>query len=84
MPPSPQESDAPRAPFRLDRYQSLLKPLLVGLAAALLALAFVQLGSEIVEGDTRSFDMHFLRSAQSLRVGHPWVAEVMRDLSGLG
>jgi undecaprenyl-diphosphatase len=84
MPPSPHHSDTPRAPFRLDRYQSLLKPLLIGLAAALLALAFVLLGSEIVEGDTRSFDMHFLRSAQSLRANHPWVAEVMRDLSGLG
>jgi undecaprenyl-diphosphatase len=28
--------------------------------------------------------MAVLRAAQSFRVGHPWVAEVMRDLSGLG
>ena len=28
--------------------------------------------------------MYLLRQAQSPRAGHPWVAEVMRDLSGLG
>ena len=38
----------------------------------------------MVEGDTHSVDMAILQAAQSLRTGHPWVAEVMRDLSGLG
>lgn len=69
---------------RLDRYRSLLLPLLAGLTAALLAWGFVQLSSEMVEGDTRAFDMKILRTAQSLRAGQPWLAEVMRDLSGLG
>lgn len=50
----------------------------------LLAWAFIGISGEMVEGDTGSFDMAILRAAQSLRTGHPWVAEVMRDLSGLG
>ncbi|MBX3619001.1 MAG: phosphatase PAP2 family protein [Rhizobacter sp.] len=69
---------------RLSRDQSLLKPLLMGLASLLLALAFMHLGSEIVEGDTLSVDQHVLRVAQQLRIGHPWIASLMRDLSGLG
>lgn len=84
MPPSQRESSALSRPFGPDRYRSLLKPLLIGLASALLALAFVLLGSEVLEGDTRSFDTHLLHSAQSLRASHIWLAEVLRDLSGLG
>lgn len=83
--PSRRRANGEQTPAPLpDRYRSLLKPLLIGLAMALLALAFVQLGAEITEGDTRGFDTYLLRGAQSLRVGHPWLAEVMRDLSGLG
>jgi undecaprenyl-diphosphatase len=67
-----------------DRYRSLFLPLLAGLGVVLLAWAFIQLSSEMVEGDTRAFDMQLLRAAQTLRSGQPWVAEVMRDLSGLG
>jgi undecaprenyl-diphosphatase len=68
----------------LERYRTLFPPLLAGLGVILLAWAFVQISSEMVEGDTRVFDMLLLRAAQSLRAGYPWVAEVMRDLSGLG
>ncbi len=50
----------------------------------MLTWAFIQISTEMVEGDTRAFDMAILRAAQSLRSGHPWMAEVMRDLSGLG
>lgn len=71
-------------PNRTERYQSILKPLLILFAAAVLALLFVLLASEVREGDTRFFDMQLLLQAQALRVGHPWLAEVMRDLSGLG
>jgi undecaprenyl-diphosphatase len=83
---TPQRSNlGARAPHtRPDRYQSILKPLLIVFAAVLLAWAFVKLGSEVVEGDTQFFDMQLLRGAQSLRTAHPWVADVMRDLSGLG
>jgi undecaprenyl-diphosphatase len=65
---------------RLEVHQ----PLQAGLAAALLAWAFIRISSEMVEGDTRTFDMAMLRAAQSLRVAHPWLADVMRDPSGLG
>ena len=57
---------------------------MAGLATALLIWAFIQISSEMVEGDTRAFDVAILRAAQTFRVGHTWVAEVMRDLSGLG
>ncbi len=69
---------------RLDSYSPLFRPLLTGLAAALLVWAFIAISSEMVEGDTRAVDMAILQAAQSLRAGHPWVPEVMRDLSGLG
>lgn len=69
---------------RRDRYRSLLKPLFIGFVAALLVFLFAYLGGEVVEGDTHTFDMRLLLGAQSLRLGHPWVAEIMRDLSGLG
>ena len=60
------------------------RPLFAGLTAALLTWVFIQISVEMSEGDTRAFDLAILRAAQSLRSGHPWVAEVMRDLSGLG
>jgi undecaprenyl-diphosphatase len=84
MPSIRGASGAPTPVSARDQYRSLLKPLLIGLAVVLLALAFVQLGAEIAEGDTRAFDTYLLRSAQFLRVSQPWLAEVMRDLSGLG
>lgn len=65
-------------------YKALLKPLLLVFAAAALALAFALLGSEVGEGETRTFDMQMLQRAQSLRAANPGLADVMRDLSGLG
>ena len=70
--------------YRLGSYRPLVGPLVAGLVAALLAWTFIGIGDEMGEGDTGAFDMAILRAAQSLRAGHPWVAEVMRDLSGLG
>jgi undecaprenyl-diphosphatase len=67
-----------------ERNKSLLKLLLIMFVAVVLALAFAKLGSEVGEGDTRSFDMQVLQSAQALRAAHPWLAEIMRDLSGMG
>ena len=69
---------------RLDSYRPLFRPLIAGLVAVLLVWAFIGISGEMVEGDTGAFDMALLRAAQSLRTGHPWVTEVMRDLSGLG
>ena len=61
-----------------------MKPLLLGLIAVLLAFAFAHLGVEVGEGDSRGFDLFFARGAQTLRIAHPWLADVMRDWSGLG
>ena len=47
-------------------------------------LSVVLGASEVMEGDTRSFDLYLLQGAQSLRASQPWLAEVMRDFSGLG
>lgn len=63
---------------------TLAQPLLAGLAIVLLAWAFAHLSSEMVEGDTRGFDLLLLQAVRSLRAGQPWLLEVMRDLSGLG
>ncbi|MEO8546281.1 MAG: phosphatase PAP2 family protein [Burkholderiaceae bacterium] len=63
---------------------SFVRTLGVGVAAVLLVLAFALLAGEMLEGDTRAFDMVLLRAAQSLRADHPWVSDVMRDFSGLG
>jgi undecaprenyl-diphosphatase len=49
-----------------------------------LALVFIVLGSEVREGDTRFFDTQVLVRAQALRAAHLWLAQAMRDLSGLG
>lgn len=67
-----------------DRYSSLRKTLLIAVAALLLALLFAYVGSEVIEGDTRSLDLYLLHAAKVLRATHPWLAEVARDLSGLG
>jgi len=67
-----------------ERHRALFRPLFFGLTAGLLLLAFALLGGEVLEGETRSFDTYLLREAQSLRARHPGVADVMRDLSGLG
>jgi undecaprenyl-diphosphatase len=57
--------------------------LLVGLLALLICV-FLQISVEMLEGETRAFDIATLRFAQALRVGRPWLAEALRDLSGLG
>lgn len=74
---------AKRVPPR-ESYRSLVLPLLAWSAASLLAWMFLHLGGEVREGETRTFDTYFLHAAQGLRAAHPWVAEIMRDLSGLG
>lgn len=58
--------------------------LLLGFAAAGLVLAFVGLTVDVLEGDTRTFDAYLAHAAQALRRSHPWLGEIMRDLSGLG
>lgn len=67
-----------------DRDSSLRNTLLIALVALLLLFAFAKIASEVLEGDARSFDMYVLHGAQALRTSRPWLAQVMRDLSGLG
>jgi len=72
------------AASRTDRLRRWARPLFAALIVALLLLGFASLGSEVAEGETHAFDMTILRAARALRVDHPWITEVMRDLSGVG
>ena len=87
--PFAQENDPTHStinrPATLPNYDpSLSQPLLLVSTATVFILVFVTLGSEVMEGETRTFDMSLLHWAQALRVGHSWLADVMRDLSGMG
>jgi hypothetical protein len=76
-------ADKPTEP-RAGRHRSLLRPLLIGLVTALLALGFFHLGSEILEGETLHVDEAVQRGAKALRQAHPWLVPAMRELSALG
>lgn len=67
-----------------DRFHSLFKPLLFGLACVLAMLAFVYFGKEVMEGDSRSFDNRLSHIAQAARSDRPWLVSVLQDLSALG
>ncbi len=79
LPGRPPPDAAARDPVR-----ALWPPLLVASFATLMVFLFLKLGSEVVEGDTQGFDQSLLYLAHGLRVQHPWLAQVMRDLTGLG
>ena len=57
---------------------------LLAAGAFVMGALFLHLGSEVAEGETQAFDAFFLRAGGALRRSHPWVEDVMRDLSGLG
>jgi len=67
-----------------SRERRLLKPLLVGALAVLLTLAFAELGGKVLKGETHAIDHWALDRAALWRADHPWLTEVMRDLSGIG
>jgi len=75
-----------KEPLAGDRepHFALARTLGFSLLAVVLILAFAALAGEMLEGETRAFDMVVLRAAQSLREDRPWVTEAMRDFSGLG
>jgi|CXWK01.1.fsa_nt_gi undecaprenyl-diphosphatase len=75
-PPAPAEPSSPTA----ARYHSLL----LGFVATMFVLSFTAVASEVLEGDTHPIDVALARAAHALRTGHPWLADAMRDLSGLG
>jgi undecaprenyl-diphosphatase len=82
MKPSLKET-ADDAPSK-DPFQNLWRPLLAGAFVAAMAFVFLQLGSEVVEGETQGFDQRVLLLAQTLRSQYPLVTLVMRDLTSLG
>lgn len=65
-------------------YTPEFKGLAIALVASLLAVVFAMLAGEVTEGETQALDLHVAQQAAALRAAHPWVREVMRDLSGLG
>lgn len=67
-----------------DPFRSLWRPLLLAAFAAAMVFLFLKLGSEVVEGETQSFDQRILQFAQALRAQYPTLAEIMRDLTALG
>lgn len=52
--------------------------------SVLLAIAFIVLGSEVLEDETHRFDEALLRIALDTRASHTAVAQVFRDLTTLG
>ncbi|MFY7866278.1 phosphatase PAP2 family protein [Roseateles sp.] len=67
-----------------NAYRSVLKSLLLGGLAAVLAWLFLEVSGEVIEGGTRSLDVALLHAAQRLRAEHASLGSVMRDLSGVG
>lgn len=79
-PPMKEPAGAPSSnPFR-----NLLWPLLAAGFVAAMAFVFLELGSEVLEGETQGFDKRVLLLAQELRGQYPRLADVMRDLTSLG
>lgn len=83
-PAKSQVNEAYELQSATNPYRSPLKPMIVAVVAAMLALAFAFIGDEAVEGETRFFDLYLAHGALALRSAHPWLGEVMRDVSGLG
>jgi len=81
MKPSPKDPGGGQSsnPFR-----NLLRPLLAAGFVAAMVFVFLELGSEVLEGETQSFDQRVLLLAQELRSQYPRLADMMRDLTSLG
>ncbi|MFW2350378.1 phosphatase PAP2 family protein [Qipengyuania sp.] len=70
----------------VHREQRLLIGLLVGAA---LATGFIKLAGEMAEGETKTFDVAFLRSLRmpedlATPIGPRWLLSAMRDMTALG
>ncbi len=77
--------------YRFTRYFRGREPIVLFgiLLVVLLSWGFIELAGEVIEGDTASFDQWAVRSLRqpdnlALPIGPPWMAEVGRDLTGLG
>jgi undecaprenyl-diphosphatase len=71
------------------RERSELAVLIAALVVIVLALAFLQLASEVFEGDTRAFDERLLRALRqpddpALPIGPAWLRSGALDMTALG
>ena len=71
-------------PQLVGRRKSAFNSFLFILIAIALGLFFAYFSSEVAEGDSQAFDLIVVQYAKELRASHRWLAEVLRDLSGLG
>ena len=70
----------------IHREQRLLIGLVIGTA---LAAGFIKLAGEVSEGDTKAFDIWFLRSLRvpgdlGTPIGPAWLLDAMKDITALG
>ena len=63
---------------------AVFNPVVFILIAIALGLFFAYFSSEVAEGDSQAFDLYVVQYAKELRAHHLWLAEVLRDLSGVG
>ena len=66
------------------RRSSAFNSVLYILIAIALGIFFAYFSSEVAEGDSQALDLFVVQYAKELRIHHLWLAEVLRDLSGLG
>jgi undecaprenyl-diphosphatase len=80
-----------RQPFqhltRLERHE--ISWLLIALAGSILLFAFLELASEVMEGETLAFDTKMLRALRNPAdparlIGPPWLQGALLDLTSLG
>ncbi len=72
------------APLQSRSRSVAFHPVVFILVAIALGLFFAYFSSEVAEGDSHAFDLLVVQYAKELRTSHLWLAEVLRDLSGLG
>lgn len=76
--------NAAASPQLTRRRSTAFNSVLFILLAIALGVVFAYFGSEVAEGDSQALDLLVVRYAKELRTSHLWLAEVLRDLSGVG
>lgn len=72
------------SPQQAQHQTTAFNAVLFILIAVVLGMVFAYFGSEVAEGDSQALDLLVIQYAKELRAHHPWLTEVLRDLSGLG
>ena len=76
--------NAATSPQLTRRRSTAFNSVLYLLIAIALGIFFAYFSSEVAEGDSQALDLFVVQYAKELRIHHLWLAEVLRDLSGLG